>query len=189
MKNNEYEKDEEKKEVLDLMEENLSLQEVMRLALYMDCLENDAYNIAIVLLPVLISFIYFNKPKANLYMGDTGSILLGYIVAFCLLELISSKYWYLSISLYCYPIIDCSLTILKKIYSGTSVFNRNFSYFFQIPIKKLQRNNYKVLGISIIYNLFNLFVIFLTLYLNNPFLVILSIILSFIKIYIFLNLK
>jgi hypothetical protein len=48
MKNNEYEKDEEKKEVLDLMEENLSLQEVMRLALYMDCLENDAYNIAIV---------------------------------------------------------------------------------------------------------------------------------------------
>ena len=33
MKNNEYEKDEEKKEVLDLMEENLSLQEVMRLAL------------------------------------------------------------------------------------------------------------------------------------------------------------
>ena len=148
-----------------------------------------SYNIVIVLLPVLISFIYFNKPKANLYMGDTGSILLGYIIGFCLLELISSEYWYLSISLYCYPIIDCSLTILKKIYSGTSVFNRNFSYFFQIPIKKLQRNNHKVLGISIIYNIFNLLVIFLTLYLKNPFLVTLSMILSFIKIYIFLNFK
>ena len=47
MKNNEYEKDEEKKEVLDLMEENLSLQEVMRLALYMDCLFNESYNLAI----------------------------------------------------------------------------------------------------------------------------------------------
>ena len=73
-----------------------------------------SYNIAIVLLPVLISFIYFNKPKANLYMGDTGSILIGYIFGFCLLELISSDYWYLSISLYCYPVIDCSLTIFKN---------------------------------------------------------------------------
>ena len=122
-------------------------------------------------------------------MGDTGSILIGYIFGFCLLELISSDYWYLSISLYCYPVIDCSLTIFKKILLGTSVFNRNFSYFFQIPIKMLQKNNYKVLTISIIYNLFNLLVIFLTLYLNNPFLVILSIILSFIKINIFLSFK
>ena len=122
-------------------------------------------------------------------MGDTGSILIGYIIGFCLLELISTDYWYLSISLYIYPIMDCSLTIIKKIFLGTSVFNRNFSYFFQIPIKMLQKNNYKVLAISIIYNLFNLLVIFLTLYLNNPFLVTLSVILSFIKIYIFLNFK
>ena len=148
-----------------------------------------SYHIAIVLLPILLSFIYFNKPKAKLYMGDSGSILIGYIVGFCLLELISSNYWYLSIALYSYPITDCSLTILKKIVSGTSVFNRNFSYFFQIPIRKLQKNNFQVLGISIIYNLLNLLIISLILYLDNPYLIILSIILSFIKIIIFTRLK
>mgnify|MGYP005992811173 FL=1 len=148
-----------------------------------------SYNIAIVLLPILLSFIYFNKPKAKLYMGDTGSILIGYIIGFCLLELISSKYWYLSIALYSYPILDCSLTILKKISLGKSVFNRNFSYFFQFPIVKKQTNNYKVLAISIIYNLFNLSIIYLILHLANPYLVILSVILSIIKIIIFTKIK
>ena len=148
-----------------------------------------SYYLAIILLPVLFSFIYFNKPKAKLYMGDTGSILIGYVIGFCLLELISSNYWYLSIALYSYPIIDCSLTILKKILSGTSVFNRNFSYFFQIPIKKLQKNNFKVLGVSVIYNLLNLLIIFLVLYLSIPYLVILSVLLSLIKIRIYLKLK
>ena len=148
-----------------------------------------SYNIAIVLLPILLSFIYFNKPKAKLYMGDTGSILVGYIIGFCLLELISSKYWYLSIALYSYPILDCSLTILKKISLGKSVFNRNFSYFFQFPIVKKQSNNYKVLAISIIYNLFNLLIVYSILYLANPYLVILSVILSIIKIMIFTKVK
>ena len=144
-----------------------------------------SYHIAIIFLPILLSFIYFNKPKAKLYMGDSGSIMIGYIIGFCLLEFLSSDYWYLSIALYSYPIIDCSLTILKKVLSGSSVFNRNFSYFFQIPIKKLQKNNYIVLVVSIIYNLLNLLIIFFILYLANPYIVVISIILSLIKIYIF----
>lgn len=148
-----------------------------------------SYKISIILLPILLSFTYFNKPKAKLYMGDTGSILIGYIIGFCLLELIASEYWYLSIALYSYPILDCTLTVLKKVFSGKSVFDRNFSYFFQIPIMKFQKNNYKVLAISIFYNLFNLLTLYLILYLANPYLVIISIILSISKIILFMKFK
>lgn len=148
-----------------------------------------SYYLAIVLLPILLSFIYFNKPKAKLYMGDTGSILIGYIFGFCLLEIISSEYWYLAISLCSYPILDCTFTILKKIYSGKSVFNRNFSYFFQIPIVKSQKNNYKVLVISIFYNLLNLTILFSALKFNNPSIVIISVIFTLIKLRIFTKIK
>ena len=148
-----------------------------------------SYYLAIVLLPILLSFIYFNKPKAKLYMGDTGSILIGYILGFCLLEIISTEYWYLAISLYSYPILDCSFTILKKIYSGKSVFNRNFSYFFQLPIVKSQKNNSKVLGISILYNLLNLVIIYFVLKFNNSLIVGISIILSLLKLNIFTKIK
>ena len=144
-----------------------------------------SYQIAIIFLPVLLSFIFFNKPKAKLYMGDTGSVLIGYVIGFCLLELITTPYWYLSICLYSYPILDCSITLLKKILSGKSVFKRDFDYYFLKPIKKSQNNNFKIIAISIIYNLINLLIIFLTLYFVNPYLVILSIILSIGKINIF----
>ena len=142
-------------------------------------------NLAIIFFPILFSFIYFNKPKAKIYMGDTGSILIGYIIGFCLLEFILSEYWYLAISLYFYPFLDCSLTLIKKILSGKSVFKRDFDYFFLKPIKKLQRNNYKVLSISIIFNSLNLLIIFSILYFQIPFITLVSVILSFIKIKVF----
>ena len=141
--------------------------------------------LAIVLFPVLLSFIYFNKPKAKIYMGDTGSILIGYVMGFCLLEFILSDYWYLAISLYFYPFLDCTLTLIKKIISGRSVFKRDFDYFFLKPIKKKQINNYKVLAISVIYNILNLLTIFAVMYFQIPLLVIISIILSFMKIRVF----
>ncbi len=144
-----------------------------------------SYHIAIILVPILLSFIYFNRPKAKLYMGDTGSILIGYIVGFCILELIFSDYWFIAISIYSYPFIDCSLTLLKKIFSGRSVFKRDFDYFFLIPIKKLQKNNYKVLSVSIIYNLLNLIVITSIMYFENVLLVFISVILSLIKLRVF----
>ena len=144
-----------------------------------------SYWLAIILLPILLAFIYFNKPKAKLYMGDTGSVLIGYILGFCLLELITSKYWYLSIVLYAYPLLDCSLVTLNKIYAGKSIFNRNFSYFFQLPIKKLKKSNSKVLAISIIYNLINLLILYFILQTENKYLILLSVILSIIKIQIY----
>jgi UDP-N-acetylmuramyl pentapeptide phosphotransferase/UDP-N-acetylglucosamine-1-phosphate transferase len=143
-----------------------------------------SYWLAIILLPILLAFIYFNKPKAKLYMGDTGSVLIGYILGFCLLELITSQYWYLSIALYAYPVLDCSLVTLNKIYSGKSIFNRNFSYFFQLPFKN-SKNHYKVLSITIIYNFMNLLIVFFTLHTENKYLIILSVILSIIKIQIY----
>ena len=144
--------------------------------------------IAIIFFPILFSFIYFNKPKAKMYMGDTGSILIGYVIGFCLLELILSDYWYLAIGLYSYPLLDCSITLIKKIFSGRSVFKRDFDYFFLKPIKKLQTNNYKVLSISIIFNSLNLLIVFSVLYFQIPVIILASIILSLIKIKIFQSL-
>jgi len=77
----------------------------------------------------------------------------------------------------------------ELVFSGKSVFDRNFSYFFQLPLMKFQKNNYKVLTISIIYNFINLSIIYLILLLGNPYLVILSVILSIIKIIFFIRYK
>ena len=48
--------------------------------------ESFSYYLALINIPVLIAFLYFNKPNALAFMGDTGSIFLGYIIGFIVLE-------------------------------------------------------------------------------------------------------
>jgi UDP-N-acetylmuramyl pentapeptide phosphotransferase/UDP-N-acetylglucosamine-1-phosphate transferase len=144
-----------------------------------------SYNLSVVLIPILVSFFYFNKPPAILYMGDAGSILLGYIIGFSFLELIFSGYWFIAVSLYIYPLVDCTLTLANKLLRGFSPWARLFDYFFLIPIKKKQKNNKKVLFISFLYNILNLSNVFLMLYLNNFLLLLISISMAFTNIVIY----
>ena len=71
-------------------------------------------QLALILLPSIIIFLYFNKPNAKLYMGDSGSILIGFINGFIFLELCTSGFIALAISLLIYPLTDCSIGLLRK---------------------------------------------------------------------------
>lgn len=144
-----------------------------------------SYKLSVVLIPILVSFFYFNKPPAILYMGDAGSVLLGYVIGFCFLELIFSGYWFVALSLYMYPLIDCTITLANKLLRGYSPWARLFDYYFLIPIKKKQKNNKKVLFISFSYNILNLINVFIMLYLNSFLLILISIIMAFINITIY----
>ena len=76
---------------------------------------NYLYFISLILIAISISFYLFNKSPAKLFMGDSGSIFLGYIIGLYSLYFISINRYDIMITLVCYPIIDCSLTIFKKL--------------------------------------------------------------------------
>jgi UDP-N-acetylmuramyl pentapeptide phosphotransferase/UDP-N-acetylglucosamine-1-phosphate transferase len=134
-------------------------------------------QIAIISLPALFAFIFFNKPKAKMYMGDTGSIYLGYFLGFVFLETFIKGYWNLSISLLIYPILDCSITILKKIYNGYYPWERLFDYFFLKPIKYKKKHTL-VFNANLIFNIINVTLILLQIKLQNNFIILGNIILA-----------
>ena len=81
-------------------------------------LEFFSYYLAIVNLQILIWFLIYNRPSAKAYMGDVGSIYLGYIIGFMILEnILLSKSLYV-LTIFLYPIIDCTITLAKKTYNG-----------------------------------------------------------------------
>ena len=47
-------------------------------------------------------------------MGDSGSILIGFINGFMFLELMTANMLNIAISLLVYPILDCSLALVKN---------------------------------------------------------------------------
>ena len=147
--------------------------------------------IAKIIIPILIAFFFFNSPPAKNYMGDAGSIFLGFLVGFSFLELII-KEMYFVIILYIYPLLDCSITLFKKILKGYMPWARLGDYYFLKP-KKLNSYNFKELSIVskkvfylfFIYSILNFISIILSVYLNNKIFFFANIILAFGLILIF----
>lgn len=148
-------------------------------------------TIAKIIVPILLAFLLFNYPSAKNYMGDAGSIFLGFLVGFSVLEFIIGGIYFILI-LYIYPLLDCSITLTKKILKGYWPWERLGDYYFLMPKKQSSYNNNELTVVSkkvfyyfAAHSILNIFFIVLTIYLNIKLLLFFNILFSFILINIF----
>ena len=146
-------------------------------------------HLASICLPFSIVFLFYNKPPAKLFMGDAGSIFIGFISGFFFLELIIIGKWYLAISLMAYKLVDCSYCLLRKLKNGIMPWVGLYDYFFLIPTLKNKINHFNVLILQIIFFIINFIVIFIQEYLDIKYLFILSILISVFVCLIYKNLE
>jgi Fuc2NAc and GlcNAc transferase len=138
--------------------------------------------ISFFIVPILLSFLYFNKNPAKVFMGDSGSIFIGYLFGFCSLQIIIYDYWHIAITLLAYPFLDISLTILRKIKNKKYPWERLFDYFFLRALIASNYNHKKILKITIIYNIFIFFLVSIQILFDIKYFFILGIIAALIKI-------
>ena len=100
--------------------------------------------ISILIIPFILAFLIFNKPKAKIFLNDVGSIPLGYIMGFCLLNILQNNNWYFFISIFLYFILDVSYTIFVKITKGYYPWARLFDYLFLQPVLKGKKSHWYV---------------------------------------------
>ncbi len=117
-------------------------------------------KISFFILPSIIIFLYFNKPNAKLYMGDSGSILIGFINGYIFLELYTAGYLYLGISLIIYTLIDCTIALLRKTLGGNMPWVDTSNYSFLQPNIKKNKNKFFVFYMNILFNIINTVLIF-----------------------------
>tara|TARA_Y100000389_G_scaffold33206_1_gene28238 strand:+ start:6329 stop:7333 length:1005 start_codon:yes stop_codon:yes gene_type:complete len=150
--------------------------------------DNFLYFFSLFLLVICSAFLLFNKPKAKIFMGDSGSIFIGYGVGFISLFFLSILRIDIMISLICYPFIDCTLTIINKMLKKKYPWERLFDYNFLKPVKLYGKSHSYVLKYFIYYNIGLSINIFLQIVFNYKYLFIVSIIYTVILI-IFFNRK
>jgi len=136
-------------------------------------------TISKILIPLLISFLFFNFPPAKIYMGDAGSVFLGFLVGYSFLELSINGYLFHALVLYAYPLTDCTITLVKKVSKGYLPWARLGDYFFlklkkRIPEKYTSTTARFIFFSTLITNLMNLSIIYLSIRFNKPFLLLLS---------------
>ena len=141
-------------------------------------------NLVPYLIPSLIIFIYYNKPNAKIYLGDSGSIQIGFINGFIFLELMMAGMLNIAASLLIYPILDCSLSLVKKTLQGKMPWVDTSNYSFLQPTIKNNKNKFFVFYLNIIFNVINSFLILIQFY-YGWYLILLNILLGLIFITIY----
>jgi UDP-N-acetylmuramyl pentapeptide phosphotransferase/UDP-N-acetylglucosamine-1-phosphate transferase len=141
--------------------------------------------ISLILLPSLFVFLlFFNRPTARLYMGDVGSVLIGFINGYLFLEILIADKLNLAISLLIYPILDCSIALVKKTIQGKALWADTSNYSFLQPTKKKNTNKIFVFYTNIIFNIINSSLIFVQILFGWKF-IILNILISLITMRIY----
>jgi len=88
------------------------------------------------LLGAILGFAPFNKPVAKLFLGDIGSLSIGFLLAWLLLRLAASGHLAAAIILPLYYIADATLTLSRRVIAGEPVWQAHRSHFYQLALDR-----------------------------------------------------
>lgn len=87
--------------------------------------------VALALCGAMIGFAPFNKPVAKLFLGDVGSLPIGLLMGWCLLQLAGHGHMLAALLLPLYYLADATLTLLRRLMKGEAVWVAHRSHFYQ----------------------------------------------------------
>lgn len=92
----------------------------------------------------LLGFAPFNKPVARLFLGDVGSLPIGLLVGWMLLELAGTGALAAALLLPLYYLMDATITLLRRLRRREKVWEAHRSHFYQ----KATDNGFSALQVS-----------------------------------------
>jgi len=133
-----------------------------------------------------LAYLPFNIPEAKVFMGDTGSILLGYIFAAMVIWLSKSFLDFICLASFLFPFYADEITTeLTRLIDGEKIWTRHRRHLYQILANEYNIPHWKV---SLGYGVAQLFVgISLFLILKIGLLVVVSLIALYFSIFIVLS--
>jgi UDP-N-acetylmuramyl pentapeptide phosphotransferase/UDP-N-acetylglucosamine-1-phosphate transferase len=87
--------------------------------------------IAFALLGAMIGFAPFNRPVARLFLGDVGSLPIGLLLAWLLLQLAAAGHLVAALLLPLYYLADATITLLRRLTNGERIMQAHRSHFYQ----------------------------------------------------------
>ena len=87
--------------------------------------------VALALCGAMIGFAPFNRPVAKLFLGDVGSLPIGLLMGWGLLQLAGSGHLAAALLLPLYYLADATLTLLKRLTRGEAIWVAHRSHFYQ----------------------------------------------------------
>jgi UDP-N-acetylmuramyl pentapeptide phosphotransferase/UDP-N-acetylglucosamine-1-phosphate transferase len=83
-----------------------------------------------------IGFLVWNWAPARIFLGDVGSIPLGYLLGFLLLGVAASGHWKIALILPLYFLADATITLLRRLFRGERVWTPHRTHFYQRAVTR-----------------------------------------------------
>ena len=76
-------------------------------------------------------FVWWNWQPAKVFLGDVGSVPLGFLLGWLLLEILSTSHWPVAVILPLYYLADSSITLGCRIWRNKSIWQAHREHFYQ----------------------------------------------------------
>lgn len=87
------------------------------------------------LIAVSLGFMYWNWHPAKIFMGDIGSISLGFIIGYLLIKLSLAGYIMPCLIVAGYYLFDSTFTIIKRLINGKKIWEAHSEHFYQQAVR------------------------------------------------------
>jgi len=91
----------------------------------------------------MLGFAPFNRPVAKVFLGDVGSLPIGLLLGWCLLELAYRGHVAAALLLPLYYLADATITVLRRLAAGEKIWAAHRSHFYQ----RATNNGFSVLDV------------------------------------------
>jgi UDP-N-acetylmuramyl pentapeptide phosphotransferase/UDP-N-acetylglucosamine-1-phosphate transferase len=81
-------------------------------------------------------FLVWNWAPARIFLGDVGSVPLGYLLGFLLLGVAAAGHWKIALILPLYFLADATITLLRRLLRGERVWRPHRSHFYQRAVQR-----------------------------------------------------
>jgi UDP-N-acetylmuramyl pentapeptide phosphotransferase/UDP-N-acetylglucosamine-1-phosphate transferase len=90
--------------------------------------------VALALCGAVLGFAPFNRPTAKLFLGDVGSLPIGLLLFWLLLQLAGSGHLAAAMLLPLYYVADATITLLRRLVRGERITEAHRSHFYQLAV-------------------------------------------------------
>ena len=86
---------------------------------------------ALALAGAVLGFLWWNWHPARVFLGDVGSVPLGYLLGWLLLAAAAAGNWQVAVILPLYFLADATITLLRRLVRGAKVWQAHREHFYQ----------------------------------------------------------
>ena len=95
-----------------------------------------AGSVALALCGAMLGFAPFNRPVAKLFLGDVGSLPIGLLLFWLLLQLAGSGHLAAAVLLPLYYVVDSTITLLRRLMRGEPITEAHRTHFYQLAVTR-----------------------------------------------------